>query len=416
MRAGLLSFVVILLSGVLVACSTSATDTVVLAAGTASAAPQASPSVAPSTVASTAPGAVTGQSTEGLDPQLLGGLAVEVRTRSTFKPRTHVTWPLFGLATVDHAISGHVQRSRHDFRKSYAGTGKKGVAQGPELNLGWRLVGASPNAVGIAIDTVIFAGGTTTESSRSFWFDPATGHLLPATSTEAQAAAASPTLVAPTSPSTTPPRVRQPRRSQVNCAKVKCVALTFDDGPGPDTERLLSYLRKGKVRATFFMLGQQVKAYPKVAKDVARAGHEIGVHTWDHQDLTRLSKADVAAELGDTVRIIGKDTGVTPTLLRPPYGATNARVEAAAARAHLAVALWDVDTLDWKTRSTQATIASALHDTRRGSIVLIHDIHATSVAAVPAIIRGLRHRGYRFVTVSQLLGHPKPGKKYFRRG
>jgi peptidoglycan-N-acetylglucosamine deacetylase len=215
-------------------------------------------------------------------------------------------------------------------------------------------------------------------------------------------------------PSASPTKpTSSPTSSTVNCRKLKCIALTFDDGPGAYTTKLLGYLKDKQVKATFFMLGQQVDTFPKVAKAVARAGHEIGVHTWDHRSLPQLSTAQIDSELSSTIDIIANDTGITPTLLRPPYGAMNTRVKTEAKKYGLAIVLWNVDTLDWKTRSTPKTVAAALKDTRRGSIILVHDIHKTTVEAVPGIIDGLRAKGYTFVTVTQLLGNPQPGKKYF---
>ena len=213
--------------------------------------------------------------------------------------------------------------------------------------------------------------------------------------------------VPPDSPAIAP----QPS-GKVDCRKAKCVALTFDDGPGPYTTTLLDHLRKANIPATFFVLGQKVKANPAVTRAVADAGHELGVHTWDHRMLTRLDAAQVRHEITSSIKIVKQTTGKKPKLMRPPYGETNKTVAAEAKRAKVAQILWNVDTLDWKTRSTKKTVAAALKQTRRGSILLLHDIHATSVAAVPGIIEGLRKKGYTFVTVSQLLGKTKPGRLY----
>lgn len=177
---------------------------------------------------------------------------------------------------------------------------------------------------------------------------------------------------------------------KVDCRKVKCVALTFDDGPGPDTTKLLKYLREADVKATFFMVGKNVADHPDVARAVAAAGHEIGVHTWSHPDLTRLSAAGVNSQVNRGLAIIRKETGAKPAFLRPPFGAMNAAVHTAARRAKLALALWSLDTLDWKTRSTPATVSAALK-AKRNTIILAHDIHPTTVAAVPAIKIGRAH-------------------------
>lgn len=197
----------------------------------------------------------------------------------------------------------------------------------------------------------------------------------------------------------------------VDCAATPCVALTFDDGPGPHTARLLDLLAARKAPATFFLLGQNVARQPGLVRRMAAEGHEIGNHTWDHQQLTKLGRTGQREEVERAAAAIAA-AGATPTVFRPPYGSRNATTDAVAGAP---VILWDVDTLDWKTRDTDATVAAALRDTRRGSIVLMHDIHAPTVAAVPRIIDGLRERGYTLVTVSQLLGDARPGVVHRRR-
>lgn len=259
-------------------------------------------------------------------------------------------------------------------------------------------------------DALLTAAG---RAARDASMNPSAPPATAASPTPSQPTATQPTASQPTASTTQEPPATATPQSKVNCRKAKCIALTFDDGPGPYTQKLLGHLRDAGVHATFFMLGRQVETYPRVARAVAAAGNEIGVHTWDHRDLTRLTPAQIDGEIGSTVAIIRKDAGVSPRYLRPPYGAMDADVHASARRAGLALVLWNVDTLDWKTRSTKKTIAAALRDARRGSIILVHDIHPTTVTAVPAIIDGLRAKGYTFVTVSQLLGRTKPGQKYF---
>ncbi|QIK84694.1 polysaccharide deacetylase family protein [Sanguibacter sp. HDW7] len=214
-------------------------------------------------------------------------------------------------------------------------------------------------------------------------------------------------------PSTKPTSKPRPAK-RVDCAKAKCIALTFDDGPGPYTARLLDELRRAKAPATFFALGQRVETYPKVARRIVAEGHDLASHTWDHRDLTTLSATDVRLQLTRTADAIEKATGRRPTLVRPPYGATNDTVRAAAKKAGEAVILWNIDTLDWKTRSTPSTVKAATA-AKRGSIVLMHDIHSSTVDAVPQIIKGLRAKGYTLVTVTDLLGSPQPGKAYYSR-
>ncbi|MFG6192347.1 polysaccharide deacetylase family protein [Nonomuraea sp. JJY05] len=193
-------------------------------------------------------------------------------------------------------------------------------------------------------------------------------------------------------------------RAGVDCRRVKCVALTFDDGPGPYTDTLLAYLAAYHAHATFFVVGGNVVTYPGVLRRTVAAGHEIGNHTWSHPDLTRLSPARVRSQLGRTDQAIRAVAGVVPGLVRPPYGALNATVRRQTGRP---MVLWSVDTLDWRFRSSATVARRALRSVRPGSVILFHDIHPTTVRAIPRVLRRLTERGYRFVTVSQLFdGHP----------
>lgn len=227
----------------------------------------------------------------------------------------------------------------------------------------------------------------------------------------------SPTTTAPTSPTAPPPATDGPGKEQprVNCRKVKCVALTFDDGPVTDTNRLLRVLRKAQAPATFFVLGQQVQTYPETLARVARQGHEIGIHTWDHRQLTTLRPRAIRGELVRTQLLVEQVTGHKPTLFRPPYGASDARVLRIARSLGLAQVLWSVDTLDWKNRAVPPIVAKVRGGARPGRIILMHDIHRTSVDAVPKVIKLLRRQGYHLVTVSELLGSPQPGRSYSQR-
>lgn len=200
---------------------------------------------------------------------------------------------------------------------------------------------------------------------------------------------------------------------ETDCRKVKCVALTFDDGPGPKTGQLLDALKQADAAATFFVVGPNVEARPEVLARMVAEGHEIGNHTWNHRMLTSLARDRVAREIGSVTDAVKDAIGVPPTLLRPPYGATNTTVKMAAG---VPVVLWDVDTLDWKVRDAKKVVSNTLRDTKPGSIVLMHDIHSSTVDAVPAILKGLRSRGYHLVTVSELLApvNPQAGAVYGR--
>ncbi|MFD5162142.1 polysaccharide deacetylase family protein [Streptomyces hawaiiensis] len=185
-----------------------------------------------------------------------------------------------------------------------------------------------------------------------------------------------------------------------DCKKVKCIALTFDDGPAaPETATLLTHLARYKARVTFFTVGQNVAAHPDLVRAEAKAGHEIGNHSWNHPDLTRLTRQQIASQIDRTSAAIKAATGKTPTLLRPPYGAINRTVRTATT---LSPVLWDVDTEDWKYRDPAKVARTVIDKAQPNDVVLLHDIHPTSVAAVPEILRTLTARGYHFVTVSHL--------------
>lgn len=197
-------------------------------------------------------------------------------------------------------------------------------------------------------------------------------------------------------------------RTPPNCSKVKCVALTFDDGPGSYTTELLSLLDQYDAKATFFLIGGNVKKHPQIVRDEVAKGHEIGNHTWAHKDLTKMSVAAAKRDLQKTDDAVKQAAGVEPTLVRPPFGSLPRSLKKNLA---VPIALWDVDTLDWKTRNTKSTIKAA-EKIVPGSIVLMHDIHKSTVDAMPTILKDLDAKGYHFVTVTELIGHPKPGIGY----
>jgi peptidoglycan/xylan/chitin deacetylase (PgdA/CDA1 family) len=178
------------------------------------------------------------------------------------------------------------------------------------------------------------------------------------------------------------------------------VALTFDDGPSSYTPRILRILRRKKVAATFFMLGDQVAADPAGARRVLAAGHEIGNHSSDHALLPGYSNLKRAN------RQIRRATGFKPCLFRPPYGALSSSVKQSARELGMKSIIWDIDTSDWSTPGSGA-IRSRISNAGPGSIVLMHDgggPRSQTVDALPGAIHDLRSRGFSFVTVSRLLG------------
>jgi peptidoglycan-N-acetylglucosamine deacetylase len=201
------------------------------------------------------------------------------------------------------------------------------------------------------------------------------------------------------------PRLQAPSRPAaprpVDCAKSKCLALTFDDGPGPYTGRLLKILRRHSARATFFVVGRNAAANPRLLRRMAAGNHEIGNHTWDHADLARLSTASIHSEVRRTQQAVHRAIGRWPTIMRPPYGAINPRVNHAIGLPEI---MWSGDTLDWLHRNPGRVRRSVLKLARRNAVILVHDIRETTVAAMPGTLNELIKRGYTLVTVSELFG------------
>lgn len=183
------------------------------------------------------------------------------------------------------------------------------------------------------------------------------------------------------------------------------IAMTFDDGPHPkNTPRLLDMLRQRNIKATFYVIGNSVNQYPEIVRRIVAEGHEIGNHTYNHPNLTKLSNASVRKELDTTRDAIIRAAGVKPRTMRPPYGALRtSQREMIHSEYGYPTILWDVDPLDWKRPGTAVVKSRILSGTRAGSIVLAHDLHSTTVDAMPTTLDALLAKGYRFVTVSQLL-------------
>lgn len=201
----------------------------------------------------------------------------------------------------------------------------------------------------------------------------------------------------------------------VDCRKAKCVALTFDAGPSENTPRLLDILKKEKVHATFFLLGENhVDKRPAEVKRIDAEGHELANHTWSHQILTDIEPAEAKRELSRVQDAVRKITGKTPRLMRPPQGRTDEEVSRISKDLGLAQVLWSVTAKDYQTNDSALITKRVLEQTGRDGIILLHDIYKGTVPAVPGILKELKKRGYTVVTVSQLLSPAKaePGMVY----
>ena len=182
----------------------------------------------------------------------------------------------------------------------------------------------------------------------------------------------------------------------------KVIALTFDDGPGPYTEKLLDILDKYDAKATFFLIGSKVSGQASVVRNIQARGHQLGNHSWSHPELPKLSVDQIAGEIDRTNEAIRQATGVKPSILRPPYGAVNGVVLEQLRLRNMSSILWSVDTRDWADRNSQIVCSRAVAGARPGAVILMHDIHQTSVNAVPCILSSLKQQGYSFVTIQRL--------------
>ncbi|MCP9270709.1 polysaccharide deacetylase family protein [Mycolicibacterium arenosum] len=202
----------------------------------------------------------------------------------------------------------------------------------------------------------------------------------------------------------------------VDCAVVKCVALTFDDGPSPYTDRLLQILKDNDAAATFFLIGNKVAANPAGAKRIADAGMEVGSHTWEHPNMTTIPPEDIPAQFSRANDAIEAAIGQRPTLVRTAGGLINDQVLAEAGRQGLADINWDVIPFDWANdANTGATRTLLMSQIKPGAVVLFHDTYSSTVDLVYQFIPVLKANGYHLVTVSHMLGPRAPGTVYGSR-
>ncbi|MEV5952930.1 bifunctional polysaccharide deacetylase/glycosyltransferase family 2 protein [Streptomyces sp. NPDC051987] len=197
--------------------------------------------------------------------------------------------------------------------------------------------------------------------------------------------------------------------------KARTIALTFDDGPDPVwTPRILDVLRRNHVHATFFVVGTQVVAHPELVRRIVAEGHQIGVHTFTHPDLSRLAPWQRSLELRETQLAVAGAAGVTTALLRPPYSAENDSLDDAdwsvlkqADRAGYVTVLSTLDAEDWQRPGTARVLANATPHGRAGQVLLMHDAggdRSQTVAALTTLIPRLKAQGYRFATVGAAVG------------
>ena len=196
------------------------------------------------------------------------------------------------------------------------------------------------------------------------------------------------------------PMQKHVKIAERNLKGKKLVVLTFDDGPSSTTTPvLLDTLKKRDVPAVFFMLGNMARNNPDLVREVEKNGHEVASHTMYHQNLTSIPLSSATADINEAKSTLNSILGHDPSYTRPPYGNNNDAIRSAMGTP---VILWSVDTLDWKYKNTESIVSIALSQVHDGAVILMHDIHPTSVEAVPVLIDELRKAGYEFVTIKEL--------------
>lgn len=199
----------------------------------------------------------------------------------------------------------------------------------------------------------------------------------------------------------------------VDCSRVKCIALTFDDGPSPFTDRLLGILADNDAKATFFLIGNKVARDPAAVARITAAGMEVGSHTWEHPNMSTIPVTAIPTQLSRATEAIAVATGRAPTLYRPAGGLSSDAVRAEAGRQGLAEILWDVIPFDWiNDANIAATTYMLKTQIKPGSVVLLHDTYSSTVDVVYQFLPVLEANGYHLVTVSHLLGTRAPGSSY----
>lgn len=195
----------------------------------------------------------------------------------------------------------------------------------------------------------------------------------------------------------------------VDCQLEKCIALTFDDGPTSNTYGILKSLKKAGAKATFFAIGLQLRAHPEIAQLVLSQGHELGGHSYDHRKLQYLSRAELERDFSYVSKLMFEATGERPELFRPPFGEYDDLVQEVA---QSPLILWSVDPKDWLTRNPDETYERVVQAAKPGAIVVMHDNLASTRFALPRILKTLKSRGYRFVTVSEMIKDLNPNEVY----
>ncbi len=217
-------------------------------------------------------------------------------------------------------------------------------------------------------------------------------------------------------PTPAPDRTREEALARGIDPNKPMVALTFDDGPAPNSEAVLDALKANGARATFFILGKNIGLNQNTLKRMAEEGHQLASHSWSHPRLDDLSSSAVRSQMTRTMDKVEELTGQKVTMMRPPFGATNRLTRRVLAELGLPVILWGIDTLDWKTKSASKTAQAILKGADNGVIILCHDTVESTARALETALPELVQKGFQLVTVAEMMSFReeplKPGWEY----
>ena len=180
------------------------------------------------------------------------------------------------------------------------------------------------------------------------------------------------------------------------------IALTFDDGPGEFTQEMLDILAENGVRATFFVVGTHMEVWPELVTAVHDAGHEVGLHTWKHENLNEQTDYYVLYNLMDCQEWVERLTGEQAKWLRPPYGITGGSTYFATRKLGLRIVTWSVDSEDWLSQDPQKIYDRIMKGAKDGAVILCHDTYEPTLEAMRRVLPALKEQGYQFLTVSEL--------------
>ncbi|MCL2400064.1 MAG: polysaccharide deacetylase family protein [Defluviitaleaceae bacterium] len=196
-----------------------------------------------------------------------------------------------------------------------------------------------------------------------------------------------------------------PQEVYIDEERKPMIAITFDDGPGRYTNRILDILEENGGRATFFVIGYRVEPHRDIILRATELGNEIANHSWSHPRLPHINDEAIVEEILSASAAIEAVTGYSPPIMRPPFGRTSAGVRQIAEELGYVLVNWTIDTLDWQYRDADRIYSVIMNEVEDGAIILLHDIHTTTAAAMEKVIPRLVAEGFQLVTVSELLDY-----------